>query len=300
MIRLSFPFGTLCGAKLRIHIFLPLFLLLAAWLGMLPYYLLLFALVFGHEICHSLAARAMGIEVTEIELAPFGGVARVASDIELRPVAEIVVALAGPAFNVLLVLLATFVDHFLLLCPAYLASFIGANLLLAGFNLLPALPLDGGRVLRAALSLPLGLTRGTKIASLSGVSVGCLLLALAVWSALSGVINIAYFLSCAMVVMMAIREGRSVQTLYLRDIAARERALARDGLLPVRILAAPSQASVRSVVRRFRPRSYHRVVLLDESLRERGEVTEGELVRAMMNYRSEVSLGELRRGGLSQ
>lgn len=292
--RLSIPFGTLLGAKLRIHILLPVFIALSVWLDALPYYLMLFALVFGHELCHTLAARALGIEVLEIELAPFGGVARVASDMELRPVCEIVVALAGPAFNVLLVFLAAFAERYWILDPERLSSFIGANLLLAGFNLLPALPLDGGRVLRAALALPFGLTRATKIASWTGVCAGILVLALAMYNAIYGAINITFFLCGAMLIVMALREGRGAETLYLRDITARERALYRDGALPVRWIAAASDSSVRSVVRRFRPNSYHRVIMLDGGLRECGSLTEEELVHAMMHSHSETPLKKIR------
>ena len=290
----SLPFGTFFGAKLRLHVLLPVYIALAAWLNVLPYHLMLFALVLGHELCHAAAARLLGVEVLEIELAPFGGVARLAPEMELRPASEIVIALSGPAFNVLLVLLSAFAERFWPPDARVLSPFIEANLLLACFNLLPALPLDGGRVLRAAIALPLGLTRATKIAALSGVIVGGLLLAAGIWGAANGAVNATYLLCGVMLLLMAAREGRSAETLYLRDITARERALRREGALPVRWIAAAPETTVRAVARRMRPGSYHKIVLIGEGLRERCTLTETELTRAMLGGQSETPLGEIR------
>jgi stage IV sporulation protein FB len=294
-IRLSIPCGTLLGAQLRIHPLLLLMIALAVWLGILPYYLMVFSLVLAHEVCHSLAARALGVEVTEIELAPFGGVARMGAEMEVMPMREILIALAGPALNILLVLLASFIDRFGWFSSQAMASFIGANFVLAFFNMLPALPLDGGRVLRAALAMPLGLSRATKITAAAGFLLGLALVGLGVWGAVNGLINVTIFVSGLMMCMMAARENRSGASLSLRDVTARGRALARDGALPVRTLAMPAGATVASAVRRFRPRSYHRVVLLDDALRVRGEVGEEEIVRAMLDSRTTQRLSELAR-----
>ncbi len=293
MRRLSIPFGTLLGARLRVHPLLLAMLVFSYWMGALPYYAMMFALILGHEIAHSLAAKALGIDILEIELAPFGGVARLSAELEMRPAAEIIVSLAGPALNVLLVLLAAFWDRYAFFPPESLSAFIGVNLMLAGFNLVPALPLDGGRVLRAALALPLGFSRATKIASLLGVGLGIAIVAAGIWGAVKGLVNLTYFICGITLVLTALRERRSAAALYLRDVTARAGALARDGALPVKYLAAPGDATVRAMVGRFRPRTYHRVVLLDGALKERGELSEGEIVKALMENRSEDTLMDL-------
>ena len=111
----------------------------------------LFLSVFGHELSHALMARAEGIEIEEIVLHPFGGLARMRSEPE-NPRAEFRIAVAGPAASFLFALLAFAAAKVAALeatSPPLSCFFFLAwgNLLLAVFNLFPGYPLDGGRVL---------------------------------------------------------------------------------------------------------------------------------------------------------
>jgi Zn-dependent protease len=141
--------------------------------------LALFTLVLLHELGHSLAALGYGIPVRDITLLPIGGMARLERMPE-KPVQELVVALAGPAVNVLLaaillpvvVALSVIQNTPLSLNLATQSGLLGlltfllsANVSLAVFNMLPAFPLDGGRVLRAGLGFLTDYPRATQIAA---------------------------------------------------------------------------------------------------------------------------------------
>jgi Zn-dependent protease len=152
-----------------------------------------FGCVLLHELGHALAARSYGIRTRDITLYLLGGVARLEQMTE-KPSQELVIALAGPAVNVAIVALLTPV---LTVCAAlglfqlgggvlsasgspagllalFLLLLCAANVLLVLFNLLPAFPMDGGRVLRALLSLGMPRVRATEIASWVGVPVAFL------------------------------------------------------------------------------------------------------------------------------
>jgi Zn-dependent protease len=179
----SFQIAAARGISIRVH---PTFALVFVWVayqwgisagagltGAVFGSLVLLA-VFGcvllHELAHAVVALRNGLSVRDITLLPFGGVARV-EHARLSPRVETAVALAGPAMNliiaaalapaVLLVAAARHVDHpVMILLYADEISVAGfilyiwiANILLAAFNLIPAFPMDGGRVLRAGLSL---------------------------------------------------------------------------------------------------------------------------------------------------
>ncbi len=181
----SLPIFRIAGIQLRIHI---TFLLLIAWLAF-GYYaqggsaaalsrvifvLLLFLCVVLHEFGHAFAAKAFGINTPDITLLPIGGVARLERMPE-EPVQELIIAVAGPLVNVVIAL-GLFVagGSQVLLNPASLeggtliAQLFVINIMLVLFNLLPAFPMDGGRVLRALLATRLSYARATQVAATVG------------------------------------------------------------------------------------------------------------------------------------
>ncbi|KYF93051.1 peptidase M50 [Sorangium cellulosum] len=157
--------------------------------------LALFACVALHELGHSLVARRFGLTVREILLLPIGGVAMLVGRPE-RPLHELLIALAGPAVNVALAAALLLVNGVLGFLPGLtelgaasgpslqtaLLWLLGANMALAVFNMIPALPLDGGRVLRAGLSMAVGPARATSAAAAIGQVIAVALFAFALIS----------------------------------------------------------------------------------------------------------------------
>jgi stage IV sporulation protein FB len=202
------------GIPIRIHI---TFLLVVAWAAysgftanradwaqgvafMVALVLLLFLCVLLHELGHSLVAQLFGVHVADITLWPLGGLARIAKMPE-RPYQEFVMTAAGPATNILLAILLSLAAVAWLgpgeilalvaspwlfrgLVPGMswetlLLLLIANNVLLAVFNLIPAFPLDGGRMLRALLAAVMSYRRATTIAAYIGQIFALLLGALA-------------------------------------------------------------------------------------------------------------------------
>ncbi len=184
----SFPIGRLFGSELRVHVTFFLLLAWIAWAGWAEggpqaaaantvFVLLLFACVIAHEFGHALTARRFGIRTPDVTLLPIGGVARLERMPE-NPREEILVALAGPAVNVVIFLILFVLGatrnmpalddaHGLTFAnlPGQLAQI---NLWLALFNLLPAFPMDGGRVLRALLAFRMDRVTATRRAAQIG------------------------------------------------------------------------------------------------------------------------------------
>jgi Zn-dependent protease/CBS domain-containing protein len=145
----------------------------------------LFVCVVLHELGHSLVAQRFGVQVREIVLLPIGGVARLMRD-PARPYQELLIAIAGPAVNVAIAIVLSVVgvlalDRFVLglgpltehaMAPPSLhglfSGLILGNAMVAVFNMIPALPMDGGRVFRAALAMLLDRRRATFVAGTIG------------------------------------------------------------------------------------------------------------------------------------
>jgi Zn-dependent protease len=153
--------------------------------------LALFFCVLLHEFGHAFAARRYGIATRDITLLPIGGVARLESMPE-RPAHEFWVAIAGPAVNVIIALVVFLglvvtghlrplgSDHVVL--GSFWERLMLTNLTLVLFNLLPAFPMDGGRVLRAALASRMGRRRATRVAARIGQAVALILGVLGLFS----------------------------------------------------------------------------------------------------------------------
>src|SRR5262245_57594472 len=184
----SITIGRIAGTVVRLHITFLLFLVWiwaasyfsggaeAAWRG-LVYMILLFLCVLAHEFGHVFAARAFGVNTPDVTLLPIGGVARL-ERIPEEPGQEFVIAIAGPLVNVAIALVLigfaganlnardlAVVENARVAMVDRLAA---VNLFLAVFNLIPAFPMDGGRILRSLLAIKLGFARATAIAATVG------------------------------------------------------------------------------------------------------------------------------------
>jgi Zn-dependent protease/predicted transcriptional regulator len=187
--------GRFAGIDVYVH---ATFLLLIGWVGYdywskfqdwsrvfigILFILTLFACVVLHEYGHALTARRYGIKTRDITLYPIGGVARL-ERMPDRPIEELWVALAGPAVNVVIagilflyLILTNSLSPFTSMSLAggsFLERLMTVNVFLALFNLIPAFPMDGGRVLRALLALKLDYVQATQIAATIGQGIALL------------------------------------------------------------------------------------------------------------------------------
>ena len=191
----SWKVGHILGIRVQLHM---TFLLLLGWVAIsfyversdlvdalvgVGFILILFGIVVLHELGHALAARRFGIRTRDITLLPIGGVARL-ERMPDDPREELIVALAGPAVNVVL---ATLIAGTMLLATGtpipgevsfeggdVLRNLLWVNVVLVLFNMIPAFPMDGGRVLRALLAMRMDYVRATQIAASVGQSLALL------------------------------------------------------------------------------------------------------------------------------
>jgi Zn-dependent protease len=191
----SWKLGEVTGIKIYMH---ATFLLLIGWVALshwveghsigfvlagVGFILALFGCVVLHELGHALTAKKYGIKTRDITLLPIGGVARLERMPE-NPMEELWVALAGPAVNVVIAavlwgwLQVTTgfepLGQLSIAKGSFALRLMVLNLFLVGFNMIPAFPMDGGRVLRAVLALRMEYTRATQIAAYLGQGIAFL------------------------------------------------------------------------------------------------------------------------------
>ena len=298
----SFPIGRLFGSQLRVHV---TFLLLLAFIGASAwaergpeaalwttiFILLLFTCVVAHEFGHALMARRFGIRTPDVTLLPIGGLARLEKMPE-KPGQEILVALAGPAVNVVIWAVLTLLfgaptepDQLtgLAVAPSTLpAQLATLNLILAIFNMIPAFPMDGGRVLRAVVALFTDRVTATRIAAGAGQVVAFLM---ALTGLMSG--NLMLVLIAGFIFIAAGGESADVA---MRDVA--RKLMARDAMITEYEALRPEDAIGLAATTLIRT-TQHEFPVLDAGGHLAGFLTREALFHAMAEDRSDTRVGDV-------
>lgn len=283
----SIAVGNIAGTKIRIHLTFFLFLL---WIGVAQYQeggrdaaiqgvafiTLLFLCVLLHEFGHVLAARRYGVTTPDIILLPIGGVSRM-ERIPEKPSQELIVALAGPAVSVAIAgLLYLGLGEFSVPTSTEISTDMDilerlayVNFFLALFNLIPAFPMDGGRVLRALLASRIGYARGTQIAASVGQAVAFVL-------GLLGLFGNPILIFIALFVYLgAASEAHAVQ---LREVS--QSLMVADAMI-TKFETLPAGSCVENAVECLIRTTQHEFPIVDSDGQLRGILTRDDMIRAL-------------------
>jgi stage IV sporulation protein FB len=284
--------------EITVHPFFLLFVFLWVLAGLPLQTFLLFILVLGHELTHAIAAKIYGVKVYRVELFPFGGVGYLTNPLEFDPKKEFIVAGAGPAFNLVLFLCLWNYRLGLYGPPLYadnpLILFLcKANIFLFFFNLLPALPLDGGRLLRASLSPRLGLYKATEVAASWGKWQGVFLALIGLLFSYYDYMHLSLSLMGLFLYYAAGREQKSAIYVFLRYLLRKEKTLKKHGVIKGEQLVAMENTTILEVLKRFKPTRYHQIIVLDQACRVLKFLSESQILEAALKQGMDLTLKRL-------
>ncbi|MEO3474118.1 site-2 protease family protein [Roseomonas sp. CAU 1739] len=285
----SFPIGTVRGTVIRVHV---TFFLLLAWIGAthaarggigdavagIAFISLVFACVVLHELGHAAAAARYGIATPDITLLPIGGMARL-DHIPEEPWREIAIALAGPAVNVAICLVLAAVlggipsatEGLTVEDPraGFLPRLFWVNAFLVLFNLIPAFPMDGGRVLRAALALRMPHAAATRLAAQVGQGVAILL-------GFLGLFGAPLLIFIALFVWLG-AAGESAE----ESLRTATRGLAAEDAMETRFEALPTEADVAAAAEALLRTPQQDFPVVDGQGRLMGLLTRDAIIHAL-------------------
>ena len=257
----------------------PWFLILLivfSFSGMLTKVLGVFASVLWHEAAHAAAARLLGYTVREVELLPFGGVARIDRLGEADSQNDLFIALTGPIASFILA-----AGIAILSCYVHgwdWIFFFHTNLMLGGFNLLPALPLDGGRILRAWLSQLCGYRKATSATVyVSWLVSSSFVVVAALQFMYRSDVNLTLLLAACFIIFASRKEMAAAGFRAMRILSQKKADLMRRGVMPTTQFTAVDDCPARDVVALFQPEQYHLVLVLNREFRMRGSLTETDV-----------------------
>ena len=288
-MRWSLNVGSIAGTAIRIHI---TFLLFLVWLGTIYYrqggaeaawqgtifIVLIFVCVLLHELGHVFAARRYGVKTSDVTLWPFGGIASMERMPE-KPGEELIVAVAGPAVNIAIAaMLILWLGHRFDLenltkiedpAVSLAVKLAAANIILVVFNMIPAFPMDGGRVLRAILAMRMGNARATELAATIGQG----------FAVVFGVLGILYnpmlIIIAAFIFLAASGEATQAQ---LRAVA--QGALVSDAMITA-FESLPTSATVDDAADALIRTTQTEFPIVDGAGHLRGVLTRDVMIKAL-------------------
>src|SRR5213082_1870921 len=298
----SLPIFRIAGIQLRIHI---TFLLLIGWLavgyyaqggsamafGRILFVLLLFLCVVLHEFGHAIAAKNFGINTPDITLLPIGGVARL-ERMPDEPRQELIIALAGPLVNVVIALAFFAVVGWRGLAAQatiggsnLLAQLLVINVVLVLFNLLPAFPMDGGRVLRALLATRLSYARATQIAANIGQACAFIF-------GFIGLFWPNHWMLLFIALFVYIGASQEAALAQMRDVSRRfpvSSAMVRE------FRSLPKSATLEEAVDALLATSQHDFPVLNEAGKVAGILTRHDLIASLRKNDPAIRVGDVMR-----
>ena len=268
---------------------MPVLMLIA---GLFGEYAVIFLSMLLHELSHIAAARLYGIKTDLFSASAIGFSAAIqigsCSKKEL-----IFIYSAGPAFNLLVYFAALILDNILLGDQSPIGLVSTSNLLLGLFNLLPVLPLDGGRLMLELLSGAIGAKAAGRTIRRLAWLISAVMILLGLYQMYRTTFNISLVI-IGVYIMIAIKtSGLESAVMSIREIIYRRSRLIKRGIYPARDLVAMKDTLLREALRCMDFDRFHIVYVLDDELHMIGTYTENEIIDALTAHNDEITFGQL-------
>jgi len=259
----------------------PLFLL-AYWSGGLYTLLASYAVVTVHELFHLFAALLAKERIGSILLLPFGMTLRLSAGLVREPGKEIFIALAGPFANLLMLSIS------FILTPVYgtmnlaLLAFCVLNMMILSVNLLPCMPLDGGRVLKAVLVRKIGYLSAISVVRRTSKVIIIMLTVLGIWLLFVSKMNVSLVMAAGFLTFHLSAEQRQNEYILMREILYSKEKLYKKGIMRSSGMSCLETQKARDVFKILSYDRFYIIHIVDKNQRHLRTVTEVQLVDTIL------------------
>lgn len=269
-----------------------LIVILITWLfGFLRQYLFMFLILFMHEAAHLLVMAYKEIGISQIKIDPFGINIRTNKNLIKEPDKEILTSLAGPFINIL----SAFFVFVLVKDKPFnrdISFFMGANLSIGFFNLLPVFPLDGGRALKAALSKKIGYLKSYRFVLVLTRVISIFLIAAGGYILYKTKFNFSVCLIGSFLLFNVLLEKNHTYYYLVWELSEYKKKNRHIEKMPVKYLAVKRDFPLRKILNELSFNKYHIIIIL-EGGRKIGSFTEGELMECLIKKGSKAKACDL-------
>lgn len=256
-------------------------------------FIIIYLCVLIHELFHIAAARYFKVKIKSIYFVPFGVSLSLKNNYVYKPKEEIIISFAGPFANIIMIIGALFFAAYFNVDQYYFNYFLCANIFLFCLNIMPALPLDGGRILKAILVLFCSNTKAYKIVKFSTFTVIVLMSILGVYLVLKTKLNISIILICIFLFFNVINEKKQNSLIIMRGLIYHKEKLLEYKILKVKYYVVISSLPAKKIFKYLNYHNYCIFTVLDNSLMVTGTLTESQIINGFIKYGTNTSIGSL-------
>lgn len=270
----------LFGGRLRINILIfPVAIFMCYLSGMISAVAFFIALVL-HECAHAVVASAVGVKVWSLEVLPFGCTAKMESFAVVSGGKEIVMAAAGPAVNIISA--AAVYVIFKHNAGEFASAFMRSSMMLASINLIPALPLDGGRIVASIIGMKYSAFVATRITSVMGMIASAVILAVGFFLAANSAVNPTLFIMGGFMLYSSIGHFKNAAFAFMKHNTIKRDEMVKRKSIDVKSIAAHRERSVGEVLTSLDRRKYNIVYVLDDNLNVVKRIDEANIMDGML------------------
>lgn len=253
------PIKSISTKKFSVSIFTLILFFVSYYFGFLNLLVISYAITALHEAAHIFVAKRLGININKIEVLPFGITMKLDRECVLNPDDEIKIALAGPLCNIISVFILCKTE-----CDFKYA--ISVSAVMGIFNLLPVLPLDGGRVLRAVLVKKFGYIKASKIILTLSRTVALIIILSGIYILYLTKFNFSVLLIGGFLIANITEERQNINTVIMKDILYGRKKLKNLAKLPGRILTVSENDRANKVLLKLTYDKYCIIYVVDDNM----------------------------------
>lgn len=245
-----------------------------------------------HEMAHIIVGRELGLDIEELELSPFGGRIKVAFD-KAASEEEILTALAGPFANFVSVGLIAFLTKLSFVSSEFSKQLIHYQLMLGFFNIIPAYPLDGGRIFSLWLRRHISHNSSVRITAKTSKILAIFFLIIAVWGITIGKIFMSLVFAGFFLFYQAIKIEKNVAFDFMKQLVMKKETVFKKKYISGDTIIVLEDTPVKDVLYLFSPQKYFIVVVMDKHMKIKKCITETEIFDKIIEKGLDLTIEDL-------